>query len=440
MATDRTLARRHVAVLGLNHRTSDVAFRDRVLFPGSRLEKGLTELGRREIIEELVIVSTCNRLELYAVGTTPPDMRDALLDFLVDFHGVERTELVHRSYFYHCEKAVMHLLRVMAGLDSMVVGESQIQGQVKQAFYTARDMGTTGTMLNRLFPIGIEAGKRVRTETRINEGLVSIPSVAVELAQKIVGRLDRRTVLILGAGEMSKLTAGHLVSAGTGRIFFANRSLERAQELAERFNGSPLLLQDRVDVLRQCDMLVSSTGCPHYIITPEEIGRVMAQRRHRPLFLIDIAAPRDIDPRVGEISNAFLYTIDDLSRVVSANTRDRMGEIGAAEKVVREEAEKFFEWYHSLKILPALIALRRQFRKQCDQELRRYGSEIDALPEQSRDVIKRFAVSLTKRFLRGPTRIMRDTAQQREGVAMADSVVRLFELELSDEEDEGDGD
>lgn len=434
MATDKDLARKHVVVLGMNHQSSAIDFRDRALFSGSRLENGLAALAEREIVDESLILSTCNRVEIYAVTSRPKCAHEEILSFWADFSEIDRQSLRDQTYYYHCGEAVRHLYRVVSSLDSMVIGETQILGQVKGAFALARDLGNTGTMLNRLFLMAIETGKRVQTDTAISEGLVSISSVAVELAQKILGRLKKRSVLVLGAGEMSKLTAKHLTSAGVSRLYFANRTREKAVELAAAFQGTPLLLRERDTVFPICDMVVSSTGSPHYIITIDEVRRVMARRSNRPLFLIDIAAPRDIDPKVGTLPNVFLYGIDDLSAVVRENTAMRKQEVTIAEKIIEQEFDKYVEWYRSLRVLPTLISLRKRFENDCERELKRYNSEIGTLTPEAQDMVKRFATSLTKRFLRAPSKSLRDVAARNEGVDLADAVANLFELDIDNEE------
>jgi glutamyl-tRNA reductase len=434
MATDKSLARKHVVVLGMNHQSSAGDLRDRALFSGSRLENGLAALAEKGIVDESLILSTCNRVEIYAVTGRPKHTREELLTWWSEFTEVDRESLRSHTYFYHCGEAVRHLYRVVSSLDSMVIGETQILGQVKGAFTMARDIGNTGTMLNRLFFMAIETGKRVQSETAISEGLVSISSVAVELAQKILGRLKKRSVLILGAGEMSKLTAKHLTSAGVTRLYFANRTRERAVELAASFQGTPLLLRERDTVFPICDMVVSSTGSPHHIITLDEIRGIMARRSNRPLFLIDIAAPRDIDPRVGNLPNVFLYGIDDLSAVVRENTAMRKQEVTVAEEIIEQEFAKYEEWYRSLRVLPTLISLRKRFEEDCERELKRYNSEIGTLTPEAQDIVRRFAVSLTKRFLRSPSRSLRDVAARNEGVDLADAVSDLFELDIDNEE------
>jgi glutamyl-tRNA reductase len=427
---------RHVVLLGMNHACSRAELRDRLLFTGQKLDAALEKISQDPAVLESLILSTCNRVEIYAVMRDPSDARKRLLTFFSDFHGIPVEEFEQHLYFYHCEKAAEHFFNVIASLDSMVIGETQILAQVKEAYRRAAEVGNTGTVLNKLFHIGIEAGKRVRAETKIGDGILSISSAAVGLAKKILGELSASTSLVIGAGEMSELTARHLAAAGIKKMYFANRTIENAQPLAEQFGGTALRLDERDSVLAECDIVISATGAPHFIVTPDQIREVMVQRRHRALFCIDIAAPRDIHPDVGRIPNVFLYTIDDLSQVVSQNSRSRANEIGTARAIVEEELGKYFAWFHSQKVLPTLVSLRKQFEDIMDEELARYGSQITALPEPSQKLIRQIAASLTNKYLNNPSRILKDAAAASEdgGGMYARSIAALFDLKVKIDE------
>lgn len=435
MGTDGRHHVKHVVVLGMNHASSSGELRDRLLFPDTGLEKGLEAIRDVQELCESMILSTCNRVELYGVSTNPGSAREALLNFMAQYHGIEVEEFSHSTYFYHCDKAVEHLHSVAASLDSMVVGETQILGQVKDAYMAAARAGNTSTYLNKLCHFAIEAGKRVMTDTRINAGLVSISSVAVELAKKILGRLGNSVALVIGAGEMSMLAAQHFSSAGIGKMYFANRTRERAMEMAAEFNGTPLVLSEWPEVLDQCDVVVSSTGSPHYVVKPEHIKSAMARRKNQPVFLIDIAAPRDIDPAVAELYNVFVYSIDDLARVVHSNTNARAEEIGNARRVLGEEITKYFDWYNSLKVTPTLVKLRRKFEDMCAEELKRYENSIASLPEDARKVVRQFASSLTKKFLRVPSRVLHEKTQKEDAAQFADTVADLFDLKAQKDDE-----
>jgi glutamyl-tRNA reductase len=425
---------KHVVLLGMNHACSRTELRDRLLFTGPKLDEALEKISHDPHVLESLILSTCNRVELYAVVRDPAAARQRLLAFFSDFHGIPVEEFEQHLYFYHCDKATEHFFSVIASLDSMVIGETQILSQVKEAYRTAVELGNTGTILNKLFHIGIEAGKRVRAETKIGDGILSISSAAVDLAKKILGDLAASTALVIGAGEMSVLTAKHLASAGIKKMYFANRTIENAQPLAEQFGGSAILLDEKEDVLAECDIVISSTGAPHFIITPDQVRAVMVQRKHRALFCIDIAAPRDIHPDVGRIQNVFLYTIDDLSQVVSQNSRARANEIGKARAVVEEELEKYYAWFHSQKVLPTLVSLRKQFEDIMDEELARYGSQISSLPEPSQKLIRQITTSLTNKYLNNPSKILKEVASEDDGGAYARSIAAVFDLKVNGDE------
>jgi glutamyl-tRNA reductase len=426
--------------MGMNHTSSKQALRDRLLFNGHKLEEALTKLRGDAVLCESFILSTCNRVEIYGVTEDPVAARGRLLAFFSGFHGIPVEEFEQHLYFYHCHAAVEHFYNVVASLDSLVIGEYQILGQIKEAYRLARELGTTGAMLNKLFHFGIEAGKRVRTETKISDGVLSISSAAVDLAKKILGDLSTRTALVIGAGEMSDLTAKNLASAGINKMYFANRTIENAMAMAEKFNGTALLLDDRRRVMPECDIVISSTGAPDYIIHPDEIKSVMTARRHRALFLIDIAAPRDIHPDAGSIQNVFLYSIDDLSQVVAGNSEMRRNEIGKARAIIKDDLENFYSWYHSLKAVPTLVALRSRFEQLRDEVLSGYAAELSPLPEETRDIIRRIASSMTKKFLSNPSRAIKELAADRDGQTYVKVIAELFDLDMRQDDRDKNGD
>jgi len=425
---------KHVVLLGMNHTSSKVEIRDRILFVPSKIEAALTTLREDPYFTESLILSTCNRVEIYAVVEDPADAKDRLFNFISRFHKIDISEYRQYFYYFNCRKAIEHLYNVVASLDSLVIGEDQILVQVKEAYRIARGAGNTGTYLNKLFHFGIESGKRARSQTGIGDGIISISSAAVDLAGKILGELKTRTAMIIGAGEMSKLTAKHLVSAGIKKLYFANRTIENAVSMAEEFNGSALLLSDRAFVLHECDIVISSTGSPHFIITPEEINYVMSMRKYHPIFLIDIAAPRDIHPDVGRINNVFLYTMDDLSQVVEGTSQMRLHEIEKVHSIIEEDTREYYNWYSSLKVLPTLISLRHQFEELRDYELNKYSSEINGLPEPAQQLFRRFAQTLTQRLLNTPSKVIKDVATDCDSTVLIKSIATLFDLKVSQHE------
>lgn len=433
MNTTPPLPCKHVVVLGTNHTSSKTELRDRLIITPDRLTEALAKLSRNWDVFESFVLSTCNRIEIYAVMENPAAARRQLLDFLSDFHGIPAGEFESQLYFYHCEEAAGHFFSVAAGLDSMVIGETQILGQVKEAYRCAREMGNTGPILNKLFHFAVETGKRIRTETKISDGILSVPSAAVDLLKKNLGDLSMRSALIIGAGEMGELTARHLATAGCRKMYFANRTPGHSQPLAEKFGGTVLVLYDMDAVMPECDIVIASTGAPHFILTADWIKKIMELRNHRALYLVDIAAPRDIEPAAGTLRNVFLYCFDELSVLVSKNSQLRAGEIGNARKIIAEDIENYFTWYRSLPILPTLLSLRKRFELLRDEELERYATRIAPLPGESRELFCQFAASLTNRFLRMPSRVLREMGAGRDGVAFSRSLDALFGLEEFDD-------
>ncbi len=419
---------KHVVVVGINHTSSNTDLRDKLIFTGTKKETALNKLAQWEGIIESVLLSTCNRMEIYAVVENTREGKDLLLNFISDFHSLSRDQFESNMYYYSSRKAIEHLYYVVCSLDSMVIGEYQILGQVKDSYREAMRKGYTSTLLNKLFHMAIETGKRARTETDIGKGAVSVSSVAVELASKILGKLNSKSAIIIGAGEMSKITARHLVTSGIKKLYFANRTRERAMELSDYFNGIALGLDERHEVMAQCDIVLTSTGAPHYIIHKDEIKAVMAKRKNQAIFLIDIAAPRDIHPDVGNIDNVFLYSIDDLTKVVNDNTNMRASEIEKVRVILKEEQEKFFTWLESLKVLPTLILLRKKFEIMCNEELERYSSALSDMPESSQKLVRQFASSLTKKYLRIPSKVLKEKIVDLDPALLANSVTQLFEL------------
>jgi glutamyl-tRNA reductase len=429
MDTEAVSLRKHTTVLGINHTTSRTELRDKLLFTGPLLRSALDQLAHMDSLSEAVILSTCNRVELYVVTSRAEKAREVLIDFLAEFHKIKKEEFEPHAYFFRCNEAVEHLFAVASSLDSMVIGEDQILGQVKEAFRLAQEGGCTGPVLNKLFLFAITAGKRARAETKIGEGAVSISLAAVELARKTIGKLEHHAAMVIGAGEMSELTARHLRTAGIGKLYFANRSIERASDLASQYGGIPLKLEERSAILPECDMVISSTASPHYILNPEEMREIMIKRKNRSMLLIDIAAPRDIHPDVGRLYNVFLYTIDDLAQVAKFNAEMRAKEIIEVRKILDEEMRNYFEWYDYLKVQPTLVSLRRRFEAIRDAELNRFAAEIASLPQPVQKLIQDFANSLTKEYLQAPSKKLKELSSTPEGLHYSDSLSQLFNLQ-----------
>jgi glutamyl-tRNA reductase len=363
----------HVLLVGISHRTAPVELREQLDFQARGVGAALGELRALPSTREAVVVSTCNRAELYAACEDPASARHDLLTFISGFHGVEAAKVEPHVYGVEDLDAARHLFRVAAGLDSLVVGEPQILGQVKEAHTAATEAHAAGPVLNRLFHSSFAVGKRVRTETGLGSGAVSVSFAAVSLAKKIFGELRGRQVVVVGAGEMGKLTAMHMKAQGVHGITIVSRTMAHAARTAEAIGGASAAPWDELDTaLAASDIVITATGAAAPILTKARLESVMRPQRNRPLFIIDIALPRDVEPAAGELEQVFLYNIDDLQATVRENLARRAGEVARAEAIVAEEVEKFGAWFRSRGAIPTVVALRQRF-----EAIRR--SELDRL-------------------------------------------------------------
>ncbi|MFQ6042506.1 MAG: glutamyl-tRNA reductase [Candidatus Poribacteria bacterium] len=417
-----------VVVIGTNHKIAPVCYREHLSFPPKALPKALKELIERDGIHEGIILSTCNRVEIYAI--TDESKEDAPFDFLASYHGLDERTLSEMTYRYEGLEAIKHLFSVTASLDSMVVGETQISGQVKAAFESALEAGSTGEALNRLFAKASAVQKRIRTESNIGAGAVSISYAAVQLAKQILGSLADKSVLIIGAGEMAELTVQHIVAKGACKVFVVNRTYERAVKLAERFNGRALPFDKQLEFLKDADIVVSSTSALSYIIERNELNELMKKRSHKPLFLIDIAVPRDIAPDVNCIENVYLYNIDDLQSIVSANQKQRQKEAERVEKIIAEEAEKFYSWLKVLEVNPTIKLLREEIDEIRTAELQRCFRKMKNLSAEQRYSIDLMTQAFVNKLLHHPTTILKESVRNDEDCNQYINTLRkLFALE-----------
>ncbi len=419
-------------LVGLSHKTAPIEIRERLTFPAHKQAEALARLTSSDAIAEAVIISTCNRTEIYAVAAGADAGVDAVIDFMTEYHSLDRHELVRSLYLNHGESVVRHLFRVVASLDSMVIGEAQILGQVKEAYDHALNNGATGKVFNKLFRQSFEVGKRVRTETEIGENAVSISYAAIELAKKVFDTLEGRTILVLGAGKMSELTAKHLVSQGVKSVLVANRTFERAQELAERFNGEAIRYDDLYERMHDADIVISSTAATHYVITKEHVAKSMRGRGGRPLFLIDIAVPRDIEPAVNDLSNVFLYDIDDLSGVVESNLEERMREARRAEVIIEDEFAAFARWRESLEVQPTVAAIRARADVIRQAELEKACKRLGNLSEKDIETINALTCAIVNKMLHGPTQRLKQAAEAKDGYEYIETARHLYGLDDSE--------
>ncbi len=403
-----------VFVAGLNHKVADVDVREKLAFNGPKLEEGLTRFRELPEINEAIILSTCNRVELYANVKDNQRAAEAVKTFLSEFHNINRSSLDAGLYIYEGTDAVRHIFRVASSLDSMVVGEPQILGQLKDAFELALSQKTTGILLNKLMKKAISVAKRVRTETRIAENAVSISFAAVELAKKIFTDLSKRVFMLLGAGEMAELAAKHLISSGVKEVLVSNRTYERACDLAKEFNGKPVRFDEFINEMARADIVICSTGAPDYIVTKSQMQKVMKERKQRQVFLIDISVPRNIDPEINDLDNVYLYNVDDLQGVIDSNLFERKKEAGKAEKIVDEELETFLKWQSTLDSVPTIIAIREKAEEIKKEELDKLFHKITGMGEKEREAIEYMAAALINKMIHPPTAALKEDSEDKD--------------------------
>ena len=420
---------KEVILVGLNHRTAHIEIRERIAFPEEGLDRYMKALYNLPTLAEGLILSTCNRVEIYAATSDPDKGIEEIKRFLAQQHHLDLSEFEDTLYVLHGEKLVEHLFRVASSLDSMVVGEPQILGQIKGAYRVAHASKTTGTLLNKLLHKAFSVAKRVRTETSIGNRAVSVSFVAVELAKKIFAHLEGREVLIIGAGEMCELAAQHLVRGGITKVLVTNRTWERAMELAERFHGEAIPFSELPQALVRADIVISSTGSPDFVVKKEEVSSIMKRRKNSPLFFIDIAVPRDIDPDVNTIDNIYLYDIDDLQEVAEANIKDRQHEAHKAEAIVSTEVEKFCRWYQSLEAVPTIVSLQKKVEEIREKELAKTLAALPQLSDKEKKAMEAFSEAIVKKILHGPITLLKKTGPNSEGETYVDLVKKLFRLD-----------
>jgi glutamyl-tRNA reductase len=431
----------NIIVVGLSHHTAPLEIREKLAFESNGIESPLRELTSLPDITEGIIVSTCNRVEVYAVTHDIAGGIARIKRFLADFHSISFSDLEAHLYGYHGEKAVRHVFRVAASLDSLVVGEPQILGQIKSAYGYAAEYGTSGLILNRFLHKAFSVAKRIRTETRIASSAVSIAFAAVELAKKIFDDLSDKTVLLVGAGEMGELAARHFITAGVRGVLVANRTFERAQRLAEEFDGRPVRFEDLLDHLHKADIVLSTTGAQHFIIGPRDVTEVLRRRKQRPMFFIDIAVPRDIDPTVNELGNVYLFNTDDLRGVVESNLEQRRKEAEKAEEIVAGEADHFLSWLSSMEVVPTIVALRSRFDEIVRSEVERTLSVWKGLSPEHEKRLEAMTSAMISKLLHTPISVLKHTGQGNRIDLYLDALRSLFDLSPEmpeDEENESD--
>jgi glutamyl-tRNA reductase len=417
-----------VLALGASHKTAPVAVRERIALTDTGAEALLRELVTQDAIHEAVVLSTCNRTELYLVVGDPVEAETVVLGTLARRAGVRPTELVESIYSLRNCDAARHLYRVAGGLESMVIGEAEVQGQVKRAYELALAMRATGPLTNKLFRAALATGKRVRTETAISAGRASVASVAVDAAREALGELGSRHVLIIGAGETAEGTARALHDEGVSTMFVANRRRERAIALAQRFGGGTVAFDALPRELARADIVVASTASPHTILGAEELALVMPERHGRPLLLIDLAVPRDIDPACGELPGVTLYDVDDLQAQVARHQRVRRTEARRAEGIIEEEIQTFAGWLGSMEVMPTIAALRSRADEVVDGLLAENEGRWEGMTDADRERVEKLARAAVSRLLHEPTMRVRALDAERRH-ARLQLLRELFGLE-----------
>jgi glutamyl-tRNA reductase len=420
----------HLLLVGVSHRTAPIEVRERVDFHAQGLEPALRALSARIANREAVVLSTCNRAELYVACEDVERARAELVSFLGDFHGLDAAALAPHVYDVSDLEAARHLFRVAAGLDSLVVGEPQIFGQVKEAHAAATQAQTVGPVLNRLFHSSFSVGKRVRSETALGSGAVSVGYAAAALARKIFGELEGRTVAVVGAGEMGKLTARHMKSQGVRHVVIVSRTMAHAARTAEAIGGATAAPWDDMDsVVASSDIVITAAGATSPFLTKARVEALMRPRRNRPLFIIDIAMPRDVESSAGEIEQVFLYNIDDLQATVQENLARRGAEVDRAEHIVGEELNRFGAWLRSRGVIPTVVALRQAFEQTRRAELERLDFKLSTLtPDNARARVDEITHLIIEKLLSTPTEQLKALGDSETAGVYAEALARLFAL------------
>ncbi|HXH48314.1 MAG TPA: glutamyl-tRNA reductase [Terriglobia bacterium] len=416
----------NLALVGINHRTAPVEVRERMSIPESRLQEAVADLIHREGIKEGLILSTCNRVEVIANARDGVAPEPVIREFLADHHQCNLALYESHFYQHRQREAIEHLFRVASSLDSMIVGEPQILGQLKQAYTAAREAGALTGTLNEISLQALAVARKVRRNTAIGASAVSVSYAAVELARKIFGDLTGKTILVLGAGKMSEIAARNLIRSGAGTILVANRTYERAVELAQAFHGKAIRIEQMLDHVEKADIVICSTAAPHYVIHRHHAEQWLAARKNRPMFFVDISVPRNIDPAVNELDNAFVYDIDDLGQVVEANKKQREREAIWAEEIIQQEVQKAMKRLASREIVPTIVALEQRLETIRENELERFRGRLGDLTPQQRDAVDALTHGILNKILHGPITELKSGVGRPEQSSLVSLVRKMF--------------
>ncbi len=418
-----------IVVVGLSHKTATVDVREKLSFPEATVPDAIRALMGYPGVRECLILSTCNRVEIYASVADSADGVGQIKQFIADYRSLS-LESLDKSLYVHIDAAgVRHGFRVASSLDSMVVGEPQILGQLKDAFDMALQAKSTKAMLNKLLKKSISVAKRVRTETRIAESAVSISFAAVELARKIFGSLEEKVVMLLGAGEMAELAARHLLNNGVTSVLVANRTFERGVELAKEFNGSAVRFEDFPAEMVMADIVICSTGASTYVVRHDAVSKVVRNRRNKPIFLIDISVPRNIDPEVNKIDNVFLYDIDDLQGVVNSNIEGRAREAEKAEEIIMQEVDTYLAWERSLDAVPTIVDLREKVEEIRRRELEKTLGQLNGASDEQRRAVDALSSAIVNKIVHAPIVVLKQQASRTDSEDFFTMARKLFNLD-----------
>ena len=416
-------------MLGMNHKTAPLELRECLAFSNEETQAALESMKASPAISEVMVISTCNRVEVLMAAGDNAKAVDIAKRYLSESKKLPVADFEASLYIYYGVEAVRHIFRVAASLDSMIVGEPQILGQIKEAYRTAFAEKTSGVLLNRLLHRALFVAKRVRTETGIGDHAVSISYAAIELGKKIFGSLEGKKILLVGAGEMAELAVEHLIRNRSGDIFVANRTFERGVQLAQKFGGKAVRFEEIADCLQLVDIIISSTGSADYVITREHVKGIMRSRKNRPLFFIDIAVPRDIDPEINRLNNAYVYDIDDLKNVIEENIEDRSREAVKGERIVDEAAIHFRQWHDSLDVVPTIIALRNKLDAIAKTETQKTFQSLKHLSDQDCQAIIRMTNAMINKILHDPTLLLKSNEDHGNKTVLLDTARKLFNLD-----------
>ena len=419
----------NIFLIGANHKTAPVELREKLSFTQEETLGALEYLKNAPQIKEGLVFSTCNRMEILYIPEAG-DQVEQMIEFISDHKKIGIPEFRSALYIHEGDEAIRHIFQVSSSLDSMMVGEPQILGQIKKAYKTAVAEGASGVLLNRLMHKSFSVAKRVRKETGIGDNAVSISYAAIELANKIFGDLSSKSVMLLGAGEMAELAVEHLISHNVDNIVVANRTFKNALALAQKFNGQAVQFEERESVLKDVDIIISSTGAAEYVLTQDQVKQAMKKRQHRTLFFIDIAVPRDIDPKINKVSNAYVYDIDDLTGIVETNIHQRGQETIKAERFVEEAVLTFRKWVDSLSIVPTIKGINDKMTAIVELEFNKTMSSLGHLSQGDMEAVRRMTQAIATRTIHDPIQFLRNTGDHRDDFLYLNVTRQLFDLDI----------